>query len=950
MRGKKAVGIILVCLMLVISMLFVNATQFTEDTNNPIYGAHLGDGKAYYPSVVYDSNQFSGHGNTSYYKMWYDPGDGTPRLLLSDDGTDFGSFSDSIAMTNLSTAYHPSVIYNSDGIDGTGYYYRMYYWDGSTDLSTRVAESTDGINWENDQLITQNTTYHLQETDDGFWHQHYGPGNVYYNSSATDSGSNPWNYTFTMTFDTSSANILEPTYGYEHTGLAYSSDGFNWTRYGDEPILTADNDSEWDAHYSYHGDIIKVKENDWRMWYSGGDDDEDGGKYYAEGVGEAYSTDGLTWYKSDDNPILHFSDNQSDSSLDWRGYRTYTPNVIRNGTYIMMYYTGDDGDNRSIGYADAFLTETEVEIIVSPSVIEVGDTFNFTEFINQDVSIQACKFTVNFTTNMNVTNGWVGEDPLWDDTFFTLGTIYNDTGDGTGSVNYTQNGITHTTENGSLAVFNATAMSVGPCYINHTYVKIGSSDHGDWYIEDVVTIDAAFTIYPHSPSGLTATMTTDTRIDLSGFSPGDGGTHTVIRRATGSYPATPQAGTEVYNGTGSSTSDTSLTANTTYYYRAWTYNTTQNVFSYNYQQDTEKTNEYPINDNPSPADGAENVELNPDLSIDVYDYDGQDMDVSFYTNASGSWVLIGSNMSVSDGTYQQSTSQFDLWETDYWWSVNTTDGINWKNNTYTFETLPNEPATAENPTPHQVNKVNISPVCEVDILDKERSTSIIVTWQENTTGSWVTRSVNTSVGDNETVSWVFAEADTMDTDYWWRVYVDDGINNVSYGPWNFTTLFLNVSNEYPLNNDAEVEREANLSADCDGYGMDVYIYFYNMTPKVHTWSLVDSWTEENSDRFETNREYGNDFKWGNTTYTWSVNITDGTNWVNKTYTYVTEQQTAEGHNARMDVDADNTLDIFDARDTYNNYNQGHEFDGIYDVDENDDIDVFDCRTIYNEYN
>ena len=325
--------------------------QFYEHPFNPIYGEYIGDGEAYYPCVIYDENKFSGHGNSSYFKMWYDAGDGTPRLLLSDNGIDFGNFSDSIPMTNLSNAYHPTVIYDSNAFNGTGYYYRMYYWTGSvSSLSTRVAESTDGIHWENDQPITQNSSYPLYDgiCGNAWWYHHYGPANIYYNPSATNTGDNPWNYSFVMTFDTSSEGVCSSTGGVEYTGLAYSKDGFNWTRYGEEPILITYGDSgKWDRHYSYHGDIVKISDNEWRMWYSGGDDDSDGGKYYAEGIGEAYSTDGIHWYKCEDNPIFHFSDNVS-----WRDYRTYTPNVVLvKENILMMYFTGADHDNKSIGLA-----------------------------------------------------------------------------------------------------------------------------------------------------------------------------------------------------------------------------------------------------------------------------------------------------------------------------------------------------------------------------------------------------------------------------------------------------------------------------------------------------------------------------------------------------------------------------------------------------------------------
>jgi len=97
----------------------------------------------------------------------------------------------------------------------------------------------------------------------------------------------------------------------------------------------------------------------------------------------------------------------------------------------------------------------------------------------------------------------------------------------------------------------------------------------------------------------------------------------------------------------------------------------------------------PIHD-PVPADGATGVDLNPVLSIDVTDYQGEALDVLFRTNAStGMWHTIGENLSVINRrVYCSNTSEMNNLNTTYWWSVNATDaGGNWTNSTYSFSTL-----------------------------------------------------------------------------------------------------------------------------------------------------------------------------------------------------------------------------------------------------------------------
>lgn len=94
----------------------------------------------------------------------------------------------------------------------------------------------------------------------------------------------------------------------------------------------------------------------------------------------------------------------------------------------------------------------------------------------------------------------------------------------------------------------------------------------------------------------------------------------------------------------------------------------------------------PLFSNPSPLNGATGVEISPSLYVTVNDPEGETMDITFRTNATGTWADIGSNNSVGNGTYYQSSLNMNSFSTKYWWSVNCTDGNSWSNDTYYFTT------------------------------------------------------------------------------------------------------------------------------------------------------------------------------------------------------------------------------------------------------------------------
>ncbi len=241
--------------------------------SNPVFDPAV---SAYYPTLAYDSSKFSGNGSAYYYKMWYSTGSQI-GLAGSDDGR---NWSDLGLLSTLTAAHHPYIIYDETGFGGSGVYYKMWFWD--TDESVfgtpiGYADSTDGVTWTNRQLVFGGTG------GAGDWNRgSYGPAVVLYDSSATNTGPNPMDYSYVMYYDGT-------TGAFEEIGLANSTDGINWTRYGAQPVLPRGggiwgNTDTWDSSYAYPAGVVKA-DGKYRMWYSGGQTAN------SQGIGYAESTD-----------------------------------------------------------------------------------------------------------------------------------------------------------------------------------------------------------------------------------------------------------------------------------------------------------------------------------------------------------------------------------------------------------------------------------------------------------------------------------------------------------------------------------------------------------------------------------------------------------------------------------------------------------------------------------
>jgi hypothetical protein len=98
-------------------------------------------------------------------------------------------------------------------------------------------------------------------------------------------------------------------------------------------------------------------------------------------------------------------------------------------------------------------------------------------------------------------------------------------------------------------------------------------------------------------------------------------------------------------------------------------------------------NQLPAISNPYPADGSTGIPLTPMLNITVSDGEGDLMNITWYSNSSGSWVAFGGNNSVGNGTYHQVFSNATVNGQWWYWKVNVSDGtINVESSVFKFYT------------------------------------------------------------------------------------------------------------------------------------------------------------------------------------------------------------------------------------------------------------------------
>ena len=128
--------------------------------------------------------------------------------------------------------------------------------------------------------------------------------------------------------------------GHSSIGYATSPDGVVWKRLSAKPVLAPD--QPWEKVALMCPDVLwDAQSKLYRMWYSGGE------QYEPDAIGYATSPDGMTWTKSENNPVF-----KSDPNLEWEHYKVTACQVVEDRGWYLMFYIGfRDVDHAQIGVA-----------------------------------------------------------------------------------------------------------------------------------------------------------------------------------------------------------------------------------------------------------------------------------------------------------------------------------------------------------------------------------------------------------------------------------------------------------------------------------------------------------------------------------------------------------------------------------------------------------------------
>lgn len=148
----------------------------------------------------------------------------------------------------------------------------------------------------------------------------------------------------------------QATDGQVNIGYATSTNGINWIKHEQNPVLTV-TAGDWDEVYVQDPHVIK-HDDGYHMWYGGADV----GDNYFQQTGYAFSEDGIHWEKSAKNPVIKRGKQGS-----WDANTASFPSVLILNNVMHMWYTGKDVEPLpefpqhyfwEIGYAKKSLPKT----------------------------------------------------------------------------------------------------------------------------------------------------------------------------------------------------------------------------------------------------------------------------------------------------------------------------------------------------------------------------------------------------------------------------------------------------------------------------------------------------------------------------------------------------------------------------------------------------------------
>jgi len=212
-----------------------------------------------------------------------------------------------------------------------------------------------------------------------------------------------------------------------------------------------------------------------------------------------------------------------------------------------------------------------------------------------------------------------------------------------------------------------------------------------------------------------------------------------------------------------------------------------------------------------PTNESVDVDLPANIYIEVEDDQGNDVNISFACNSTGSWVNFSWWNDTTDLEFEfepdndQDNGPFLEYEKTYWWRVYADAGGYYYNETYWFTTAEkNAPDTLfinVTTIPNGSTNVNLNPEYEIEAEEKYGN---LVNWSvaTNISGDWVeTYWVNYTNDDSfgPNIEDILGQTATFDTTYYIMINVSCGSLEDKSNWFKFTTRSeVTPSNPYPI--------------------------------------------------------------------------------------------------------------------------------------------------------
>jgi len=562
---------------------------------------------------------------------------------------------------------------------------------------------------------------------------------------------------------------------------------------------------------------------------------------------------------------------------------------IPNECYALVQSTGSDwSEINSIGHVEMGSTFT---VYFNMSINEVINSIGLDNLTFSSVDGSG-NLLINGTGSIDI-GDILSSSPLYDD---ATDWSTNDQGYAA-PFTVIMDSTTYNNTDGMICNTTWNARYCGAAWINFTSA-CGTSEGAT--LKPTNFYNATIYVHPGRPTSPSASAGSN-QIGLS-WTSGAGADSTVIMAKQNSLPTGlyDSGATEVYNNSGTETVHSGLGGSEHWYYRFYSYNDTVGFFSVLNTTDDDTTFDDTVNqpcinlDDELPSDGSTGIDFPSEFNITIQDPNGDTFNWSIETSPN-----VGSNSDTDDTNGSKSCSFTGIdFDTLYTVFVNATDLGNlttqeWE---FTFETRDNNAPTltGEDPNDGAIDQA-IALNWNITINDPDGDPfDWSIECSDGTTDS--------DTGDTNGSKSISLSGLSYSSLYTVYVNVTDGFvwTNDSF---NFTTMDEpsnyppNISSPNPTDGQSGVSRSLS-----------------SVSVTISDIENVFNWTIQGS--FLTNSQgsnANNGSKTANvpstlsysTTYTWYVNVSDGYQWTNDSFTFTTEAAPNNPPNPPHDPDPEN---------------------------------------------